>query len=221
MSLVGRSRGNKSDLQSISERKIAIRQILDRLGQDHVIDKGFVLQELAKDGFNPSIRTLERDLVEIHRRYRLGKKVRLAYKKEIDYCYRLVRLISHECDMIFAQSKKIKPVTSVTIGPRVVKIIEEYDRQRVAKITIGAMEIDAQVAGMMINMIVRAAKGRSVKMYRVALTRKYLKVKGKRIKLQSLVKPFLLKNILSEQLFKKTSKKKPRQRKKKIHVSIA
>ncbi|MGI0102947.1 MAG: hypothetical protein ACREA7_10205 [Nitrosotalea sp.] len=221
MSPVHKPRGNKNDLRSISERKIAIRQILDRLGHDHVIDKGFVLQELAKHGFNLSKRTLERDLVDVHRKCRIRKRVRLAYRKEIDYCFRLVRMINRECDMMFAQSKKIPSVTSVTIGSRVTKIITGRDEgQRIVKLTLGALEIKAQVAGMMINMIVRASKGLSVKMYRATLTRKYVMVKEKRIKMKSLVKPLLL-SVHSKHLFKKASEEKLLSRKRKIRVGVA
>jgi hypothetical protein len=217
---VHRNRGNKNDLQTIYERRIAIRQILAKLGKDHVTDKGFVLQELAKQGFYPSKRTLERDLVEIQRKYRMRKRIRQDYKKKIDLCYRYIRKIDHTCDRIFADSKKAMTVTSVVIGPKVTKIIEETKAERVANIKTGVMEIQIQVYGMMLRMLAKAGKGYNINTYPAAFARKHVQVTQKGIKLKLLVKNIMIEKVKAENLLKKLGMKKPYERRKKKIIRL-
>lgn len=217
---VHKNRGNKNDLQTISERRIVIRQILAKLGQDHVTDKGLVLQELAKQGFHTSKRTLERDLVEVQRTYRVRKRIRLDYRKKIDLCFRYVRKIDHMCDRIFVDSKKAMTITSVVIGPKVTKVIEETSGERVGNIKASVLEIQAQVYGMMLRMLAKAAKGHNINMYPTAFTRKHVQVTQKGIKLQSLIKHIMIEKTKAENVFKKSVKKKPRERRKKRIIRL-
>lgn len=218
--LVHKNRGNKNELQSIYERRIAIRQILAKSGEDHVMDKGFVLQESAKQGFHPSKRTLERDLVEIQRKYRIRKRIRLDYRKKIDLCYGYMRKIDRMCDRIFVDSKKAMTVTSVVIGPKVTKIIEETNAERVANIKSGVLEIQTQVYGMMLRMLARAAKGHNINMYPAAFTRKHVQVTQKGTKLQSTIRNIMIEKVKAESLFKGSAKKKPRERRKKRIIRL-
>lgn len=217
---VNKNRGDKNDLQSINERRIAIRHILDKLGDDHVMNKGFVLQELAKQGFHTSKRTLERDLVEVQRVYRIRKRIRLDYRKKIELCFGYVRKIDRLCDRIFIDAKKAITVTSVVVGPKVTKIVEQTNAKRVGNIKAGVMDIQVTAHGMMLRMLVKAAKGQNINMYPAAFTKKHVQVTQKGIKLKSIIDNIMVKKVEAENVLKKYVKKKPRERKKKKIIRI-